>query len=808
MEAPPSDQFFLGAELDPQTGQRTDRPLSYEPDDLVTHGVIVGMTGSGKTGLGMVLLEEALLAGIGCLVIDPKGDLGNLALTFPELQPAQFEPWVDAQQAARDGRTATEAAAAAAADWSNGLASWGLGGERIRALRDAAPVTLYTPGSSSGVGLNLVGSLHAPPAGTDPESVQDEIEGYVSGLLALAGIDADPLASPPHILLSNLIADAWARGRDLDLGALLALVQDPPMRKLGVLDLDTFFPPKDRMALLIRLNGLLASPSFQAWSQGVPLDIEAMLRTATGGPRAAVVTLSHLSDSERQFVVTLLLGKLVTWMRRQSGTTALRALVYMDEVFGFVPPNAMPPAKKPILTILKQARAFGVGMVLSTQNPVDLDYKAISNAGTWMIGRLQTARDKARLLEGLVAAAGTTDVGGLDTAISALGKRQFLMQRAGTTGTRLFTTRWAMSYLRGPLDREQISRLTADARAAAPALSPTPAPADTVPAGSTAAGAAATAGLAEDETTVAPRVADGLTVSYLDPAAPWAVTVGATPGAARHAAALVAEVQLRFDDTRNGLDHREQWEAVLFPVDDRLDWGAAVEVDHDPRDFRAEPPATVRYVLPAAPIDKAAFVRRAGKALVDHLRLAEELTLLRNKELGLLQRPNETAEDFRGRLEAAADARSDEEAAVLRTKLLARADTLRQALADARQRVEDIEEQQRRKRAGGMVKAAGGLLGALLGGRSSSRTLARTIGNAAGDLVGGNSGTAMGTARQRVAKGERDLADVEAELAEQLLALDRKWAAAVTRTDELRVRLTAADISVSSLALCWIPIGS
>ncbi|MGD9753778.1 MAG: DUF87 domain-containing protein [Acidimicrobiia bacterium] len=799
MAAVDPDQMYLGADLDPATGRRSDQLTGYDPADLVTHGVIVGMTGSGKTGLGVVLLEEALLQGVPCLIIDPKGDLGNLALTFPELEPAQFRPWVDEQQAARDGLSPDEAAAKAAQDWREGLASWGIDGERIRALRDGAPVTLYTPGSTTGVPLNLVGSLQAPPAGTDEETLHDEVEGLVSGLLGLAGIDADPLTSPEHILLTNLIIDAWANGRDLDLAALIGLVQQPTIRKLGVLDLDSFFPAKERTALALRLNGLLASPSFRAWSLGEPLAFDALLHGADGRPRAAVIGLSHLADAERQFVVTLLLSKLITWMRRQSGTTSLRALVYMDEVFGYVPPNAMPPAKKPILTILKQARAFGVGMVLATQNPVDVDYKALSNAGTWMVGRLQTERDKARLLEGLTAASGSVEPAELDRTISALGKRQFVLQRAGAGGPKLFTTRWAMSYLRGPLDRDQIARLKEAAGGTPPAAGDTP---HTEPTGSPAV---AVRDVADDETTVPPAVADGVTVRYLAPDAPWARQVGAVPGGTRWEAALVARVQLRFDDARAGIDERDEWEAVLHPLGGHLDWAGAVEVDHDDRDLHEQAPAGVRFALPEAPLDRATWFRDAQKRLVEHLRLGEELVLLRNRTLKVIQRPNESEADFRLRLDAAADARCDEEAAALRDKVAARADKLRDAIADARERVEDLEAEQRRKRTGGLMKAAGGLLGAFLGGRRSSRSLARSVANAAGSVVGQSGSATLDNAQQRVERGQRDLAELEADLAEQLVALDRKWDAAARDTDTLRIGLTAADISVSQLVVCWIP---
>ena len=459
--------FLLGGQIDPAKHERTATLTTVSSGDFTTHGVIVGMTGSGKTGLGIVLVEEALTAGVPALLIDPKGDLTNLCLTFPNLAASDFEPWVNEGDATKAGQSVPDFAAAQAKTWTDGLAAWGITHDRIASLREKVTFTIYTPGSNAGVPTNIVGSLQAPADVSDAEVVGDEIEGFVSGLLNLVGIDADPLSSREHILLSNLIINEWTAGRSLDLPTLVGMIQQPPIRKLGVFELDQFFPQKDRLAFAVRLNGLLASPSFGAWMTGPPLDIASMLKTPDGKPRCAIVTTAHLSDQERQFVTTLILSKLVTWMRRQSGTTDLRVLLYMDEVAGYLPPTAMPPTKKPIMTLMKQARAFGVGVVLSTQNPVDVDYKALSNAGTWMIGRLQTDQDKQRLLDGMSAASGGVDVKEVGNTIAGLAKREFVLRRAGKDHPEVFTTRWAMSYLRGPLTRDQIALLMTDQKATA-----------------------------------------------------------------------------------------------------------------------------------------------------------------------------------------------------------------------------------------------------------------------------------------------------------------------------------------------------
>ncbi len=398
--------FYLGKVFDPAAGKLSEEPLLYDSRDLTTHAVCVGMTGSGKTGLCLALLEEAAIDGIPAICIDPKGDLGNLALTFPNLAPRDFAGWVDEGEAARKGLSIDDYAAKVSEQWRAGLAEWDQKPERIQKFRDAADVAIYTPGSDSGLPLSILQSLAPPPAEllADGAALSERIGSVISGLLTLLGRDADPLKSRDHILLSNLLDHAWRAGRAVDLATLVATVQKPPIDKLGALDLETFFPAKERMELALAINGLLASPRFATWTRGEPLEAQRLLFTPEGKPRIAIVSIAHLSDAERMFVVTLLLNEVIGWMRRQPGTSALRAILYMDEIFGYFPPSAVPAVQPPMLTLLKQARAFGLGVVLATQNPVDLDYKGLGNTGTWLIGRLQTERDRDRLLDGLTSA--------------------------------------------------------------------------------------------------------------------------------------------------------------------------------------------------------------------------------------------------------------------------------------------------------------------------------------------------------------------------------------------------------------------
>ena len=455
-------EFYLGRLFDSKSGKTTTQSVMYDPADLTTHAVVTGMTGSGKTGLCIGMLEEAALQGIPAIIIDPKGDLTNLLLHFPDLVPQDFQPWIDPDLARRAGETIEQAATAASQAWTKGLSDWGIDHERMLALKNAAEFAIYTPGSDAGIPVSVLSSLAAPEIdwNSNREILREKISSTVTALLGLIGMtDIDPIQSREHILLSNLFENAWSQGQDLELTELILQTQTPPFDKLGAFPVDAFFPPKDRMGLAMQLNNILAAPAFETWREGQSLDIAKLLFTQDGRPRHSIFYLAHLTDAERMFFVTLLFSAVEAWMRSQSGTGALRALVYMDEIFGYLPPINNPPSKQPLLRMLKQARAFGVGLLLATQNPVDVDYKALSNAGTWIIGKLQTENDKNRLLDGLQSAAGGASRSTLDQLISGLGKRVFVLHNVHAKAPVLFQTRWTMNFLAGPMTRTQIPAL-------------------------------------------------------------------------------------------------------------------------------------------------------------------------------------------------------------------------------------------------------------------------------------------------------------------------------------------------------------
>jgi len=783
-------------------GGKADDPFELRARDLTTHGVIVGMTGSGKTGLGVVMLEELLAADIPCLILDPKGDMGNLLLNFPEFRTEDFAPWVDPAEAEREGLTSEELAERVAERWKGGLEGAGIDAGRMKQVVPGADIRVLTPGSTAGLPVDLVGDLSPPHETTDRELITDEIEGLVSGILVLAGIDADPLTSREHILLANLIEHAWSRSQGLDLPTLIGWIHRPPIRRLGVFELDTFFPERDRMKLAMRLNGLVASPSFAEWMQGEPLDIGSLLRAPDGRPRASIFYLSHLSDRERMFVVARLLTKLTTWMRTQPGTSELRALLYADEVAGFAPPSGEPPTKRALLTLYKQARAHGLGVVVSTQNTVDLDYKIMSNAGTWMVGRLQTENDKRRILEGLRSAAGDVDISAWDDRIGGLDKREFLIRQAGSTAPDTFSTRWAMSYLRGPLTRAEVVQLREAGGVELPAGADTPPPeaAEARPAPAPSVSEAVSE-LPDDATPIRPDVADGVPVGFLDPAATWAGRLGSDPQAPLEAG-LAARVELLFDDRRGDLRHEEVWEALFFPLTTPVEAREAKIVDYDPRDFREEEPTDALYRIPDFELDSKTAIRQATSSLEDFLYSNRTVELFHNAELKLYSRVGETREEFEARCLDAAEDTADEHAEKLRDRFESRLDTARRKLRDRERRVRDLEAEAEARRQEELLAGASDVLGMFLGGRRRTRSLStmarrrnrsRSSDRRADDAV------------ERLEEAQDSIEAIEADLSEELQELWERWEAAAKKITSFEVGLEKSDIRVTDTRVFFAP---
>ena len=776
--------FYLGRELDPATQAPAEAPLLYDARDLTTHAVIVGMTGSGKTGLGISLLEEAAIDGIPAIAIDPKGDLGNLMLAFPELRPADFRPWVDEGEAERAGLDADAYAARTAGAWRDGLAQWGEDGGRIARYRDAARASIYTPGARAGRPLSVLRSLAAPPAGTDPEAAQERIATSVAGLLALLGIESDPLRGREAILLSTLIAALGASGKAATIGDLVRGVQSPPFDRVGVLDLESFYPSKDRQALAVALNNLLASPGFAAWTEGEPLDAKRLLYTEDGKPRLSILSIAHLSDAERMFFVTLLLNEVLAWVRTLPGTGSLRALLYMDEVFGYFPPSANPPSKPPMLTLLKQARAYGVGIVLATQNPVDLDYKGLANAGTWFLGRLQTERDKARVIEGLEGASSSRgaafDRAAIDKTLAGLKSRVFLMSNAHEDAPALLQTRWTLSYLRGPLTRPQIQTLMAGQ---APTVSAAPtSSAPTAP--------AARASAASEAPVVPPDIPQVYAAA------------GGSGGALRPA--ILGEAKLHYVDAKNGVD---EWRTVrlLAPIGpDRPapTWSESTEAPAA-ASFSTAAPAAARYAAVPGPALRAKSYADWSRALSDTLYQGRALTVLRAPDLKLASKPGETPGDFQVRLRDLLRERRDAEIEKLRARYAPKIASLQEQARRADQRVEREQSQFNAQTMNTAISVGATVLGALFGRKIGS---VGNVGRATTAMRG--AGRSMrehediGQARESADAVRGRIADLEAELKTEIEGLQTDSDPA---TQEVTVRPRKADIVVERLALAWIP---
>ncbi len=794
--------FYLGRPYDLAKGEGREGLVLYDSKDLVTHAVCVGMTGSGKTGLCVGLLEEAAIDGIPAIVIDPKGDLPNLLLTFPELRGEDFAPWVNEDDARKQGLSREEYGAKQAELWKKGLASWGQDGARIRRLRESADFSVYTPGSTSGIPVSILASFAAPAPALleDRELLADRVSTTATSLLGLLGIEADPIRSREHILISTILDHAWREGRDMDLAALIQAIQSPPVSKVGVMDLESFYPAKERFELAMALNNLLAAPGFSTWMEGEPLEIDRMLYTQEGEPRISIFSIAHLSDAERMFFVSLLLNQVLGWMRGQSGTTSLRAIVYMDEIFGYFPPVANPPSKAPLLTLLKQGRAFGVGVVLATQNPVDLDYKGLSNTGTWFLGRLQTERDKDRVLEGLEGVAAGSgarfDRQAMEETLAGLGKRVFLLNNVHEDEPVVFETRWVMSYLRGPLTRDQIKRLMEPRRgtgavAAEAARAPKPAAV-------AAAGRKATA-----RPTERPLLAPDVPQHFI----PLRGSAAKGDELVYHPM-LVGAGTIQFNDARKGISVTEET-VTLIPLREEavvLDWQEAVSADLDPADLEAEPVTAARFGDVPAAAGKAKSYGSWKKEFSDWLYRNRQLELFKSPALKEFSEPGELERDFRVRLRQKAREARDEALEQLRKKYATKIAGLEEKVRRAEQRVEKESEQAKQQKVQTAISFGTTLLSAVLGRKAISRSsVGRATTAARGVSRAMKEKQDVEQALETLEVHKQRLQELEAEFEAETEELRQKYDPSLEELETVAVRPKKKDIAVEMVALAWAP---
>jgi hypothetical protein len=793
--------FYLGRPYDLANKSAKPGLLLYDSKDLVTHAVCVGMTGSGKTGLCIGLLEEAAIDNIPAIIIDPKGDIANLLLTFPDLQGNDFLPWINPDDAKKKELTPEAFADKEAAKWKAGLESWGQDGARIARLREAADFLVYTPGSTAGLPVSILQSFSVPSPKIleDAELLGERVGTTATSLLNLVGLDADPLQSPEHILLANILKTSWEAGQDLTLSSLIQSIQSPPFSKLGVMDLESVFSSKDRFALAMRFNNLLGAPGFSAWLEGQPMDIDQILYSPSGKPRIAIFSIAHLNDTERMFFVSLLLTQMVSWMRTQSGTTSLRALLYMDEVFGFFPPTKNPPSKTPMLTMLKQARAYGLGVVLATQNPVDLDYKGLGNTGTWFIGRLQTERDMARVLDGLEGAAADSEGGfnrqKMEQIISGLGNRVFLMNNVHDDGPEIFETRWVLSYLRGPLTRTQIKTLM-----------------DPVKDGSLAGISQTSPAVASSQKARGATPATGNHPPVLPPEIPqYFVPIrGSQPtdSSLIYEPRLLASANVHFLDGRRKIDESREL-TVLVPLTNDatpVEWDEVTNTDLLPDDLESTQEEGGTFGELPAPASQAKNYKKWHKDFVKWVYRNHTLEIWKSPALKITSNSGESERDFRLRIQQATRETRDAKTEALRKKYAKKMARLEDRVRRAEQAVEREEEQAKQQKFQTVISLGATVLSAFLGRKAVSRT---SMGRAATTIRGMSRSRKESQDIERAGENvealKQQLADLETEFTHEAEALASQLQAQSETLEPITIRPKKSNITVELLGLGWVP---
>lgn len=782
--------FYLGRELDIDTHESQNTPLLYKSKYLNTHAAIIGMTGSGKTGLGIGVIEEAILDNIPSIIIDPKGDMGNLLLSFPELRPQDFEPWIDPAEAAKKEMEPAAYAEKVASTWQQGLEGWGQGPERIKKLRESTEFTIYTPGSSVGVSVSVLNSFEAPSQEvlSDTDTLNGLVSSTTTSLLTLVGLKSDSLQSKEHILISSALLYFWRRGESLTLETLIGNIVNPPFQKVGVFALDTFYPQAERMALAMNLNNVLASPAFAAWTQGVPLDIQKLLYNEEGKPKTAIFSIAHLNDNERMFFVTMLLNRVIGWMRRQQGTSSLKALLYMDEIFGFFPPTANPPSKKPMLLLLKQARAYGIGVVLATQNPVDLDYKGLSNIGSWFVGRLQTTQDQNRVLDGIVGASdGTLDRKKTRELLSDLKGRQFLLNSAHLDEPLLFQTRWVLSYLKGPISQADIKKLMAPkiARLAESGEQVTPL--------ITKAGSASGAPLDHP-----PILSDKIDQLYY--------LQSMQSESIRFEPWLLASASVRFYNSKRNIDNVRDCTLRIYLDQDfsHPNWEEAEICEYSEDDYVSQPPSESSYYPLPSVFSQIDDFRAMTRDFSDFLYQSKRLNLFRAQGLKLESDVGETLAEFKVRLVDCLKEKKEEEVEKLQEKYETKQDRLEQKLSSALAKVEKEESDLKVKKTDTLLSFGAAVVGAFFGRKAlSATTVTRT---ATGIRKMGQMSKEkqdVKRAQELVADLQEDLEQLAVEIEEKVNEISEKYEVDNFTIEEFAIKPRRSDVFNTRMVLLW-----
>jgi rubrerythrin len=806
--------FYLGKEYDLAKKKLLERLVMYDARDLTTHAVCVGMTGSGKTGLCIDLLEEAAIDSVPAIIIDPKGDITNMLLTFPDLRPEDFAPWVNVDDARRKDMSTEQYAKYIAESWQKGLKEWGQGSERIQMLKGSADFRIYTPGSDAGLPVSILASLTAPEMkwSDNEELLRDKIQGTVSALLGLIGIEADPIRSREHILLSNIFEHFWRRGEDLDLAKLITSIQTPPVRQLGVFDVETFFPEKERFELAMLLNNIIAAPSFDLWLRGESLDVSRILYSADGKPRHSIFYIAHLSDQQRMFFVTLLLEQVLTWVRQQSGTTSLRALLYFDEVFGFFPPVANPPSKKSILTLLKQARAFGFGVVLTTQNPVDLDYKGLTNAGTWFIGKLQTDRDKMRVLDGLESA--TSQAGTkmnrrqLDRTISALGTRVFLLHNVHADEPVVFQTRWAMSYLRGPLTRVQVKQLMGGVP-----VDKTPAAAEAQPSAASTPQPPGSERYMKNAPQLSPQVPQvflPVRVNTVDALTILAGQIHQKPEQTEsvliYEPTLLALGSTRFIDRKVRIEKLQKTGLLVDPLEVSaiIRWEEAQSIDIDPANLSQQAEADARFGTVPSELNTPAEFKSFSKDFLDYLYRGKALNLPYHSIANLYGQPDESEREFKIRIQQALREKRDAEVEKMRRKYTTNLQKLEAKLYREQQELTQDQATYTGRKREEMLSAGESIISVLgVFGRNRSTTAFSKA--ARKRRLTAKAKADVDESVREIARLQNEIQGIRTSMEQQVSEINNIWDSKLEEIQTYTIRPKKSNCSVDMVSLAWTP---